>query len=113
MPLENGERIHVVMRRRYESDIRRHFAGEVEELDGTIARVTGYAFVFDPAHNEWVRRGDSRTRLISLADAGNLVTVLPLNIDIDQISYDTVDGRLVITDGGDYTMDINEFGPNR
>lgn len=113
MSLENGERIHVVMRRRFEGDLRRHFVGEVENTHNDIVRATGYSFIFDATRNEWVRRGDPRTRLFSLADAGNIVTVLPLTMNLESTTYTEEDGRMVLTDGQSYSLDVHEFGMNR
>ena len=114
MILKTGEKIHVISRRNFEGDIRRHFIGEVIEASGSLARVTGYAFVLDNMTNHYIRRPDKRTRIISLADANNIINVLPESADIEHASYtQSKESKMVVTDGRSFVLDINEFGPAR
>lgn len=79
-----------------------------------ISRVEGYVFVHDPNTNAFIRRATKRTRLVSLADAGNLINILPSVVNLDKLTYRTSkEGRLVVTDGMSFEMDINEFGRER
>jgi hypothetical protein len=57
MVLKVGEKIHVIVRRRWEDDLRRHFVGEVTEATENVARAKGYVFVFHSGTNEYVQRG--------------------------------------------------------
>lgn len=114
MVLDQGEKLHVITRRNFDSDIRRHFLGEVISLNGIIARASGYVFVLDNNTGQFVRRIEKRTRIIGLADAGNIINVLPREADIENCEYvQSGDGRLVITDGKSFKLDINEFGSSR
>ena len=47
MILQPGEKVHVVERRSFDTDIRRHFVGAVEDVDISAFRATGYAFFDD------------------------------------------------------------------
>jgi len=114
MLLEAGSKIHVMTRRGFEEDLRRHFVGEVTACADGVVRAKGYAFVFDARLNEFVRRPDERDRILSLVDVGNIVNVLPDSADIEASNYRmSHDGRLVVTDGGSFSLDINEFGAIR
>jgi hypothetical protein len=114
MILESGEKLHVIMRRNFDNDLRRHFIGEVIEVDGVLARVAGYAFVFDNTTGQFVRRRDMRTRIIGLADAGNIVNVIPPQANIENARYkQSAEGKLVVTDDQSFSLDINEFGTSR
>jgi len=114
MLLEPEEKIHVITRRYFEDDLRRHFAGRVIYATESAARIEGYVFVHDPNTNSFVRRTNKRIRLISLTDASNLINILPRSVDLDQLAYRTSKaGRLVISDGQSFEMDINEFGRER
>jgi hypothetical protein len=110
MVLEVGDRIHVITRRQFEEDLRRHFVGEVIAVNETAARVHGYAFVMDSMLNEFVKRPTSRTRVFGIADSGFVIAVLPHGIAVDALRYESHDRRLILTDGGGFQMDINEFG---
>jgi hypothetical protein len=110
MVLKLGEKIHVIVRRRWEDDLRRHFVGEVTDATENVVRIKGYVFVFHPGTNKYIKRPDLRDRIVSLTDSGNIINILPPAVDLDKVSYQTSrDERLVLTDG-EYSLDINEFG---
>jgi hypothetical protein len=106
-----GECVHVITRRLFDQDPRRHFVGRVEAVSEGTARVRGHAFIFNSAHNEYEKRSGERVRVISLLDAGNVVNVLPEGARLDELHYALEDRKLVLTDGAGYSLDINEFGP--
>ena len=105
-----GEKVHVITRRVFEEDLRRHFAGECTAVGSSLARIVGYAFVFDPARNEYLKRPELRTRIFPLTDSGLIITVLPAEVDFEKLKYGMSNGRLVLSDGSGYELDINEFG---
>lgn len=114
MILKVGEKVHVIIRRNFESDLRRHFLGEVTEVSGTLARITGFAFVLDNVTNQYVRRPDRRTRIIGLAESGYIINILPEQADIDNARYtQTKESKMAVTDGKTFALDINEFGASR
>jgi hypothetical protein len=114
MLISEGEKIHVIARRNFDNDVRRHFVGEVRSVGAAAMRVEGYTFIFDQVNNYYIRQPDKRIRIIALADSGNIITVIPRDINLDALIYrHTQDNRVVMTDGSDYCLDINEFGPNR
>lgn len=106
-----GERIHIITRRSFGDDVRRHFVGEVEQVQRDMLRLRGYAFVFHAGRNEFERRPELRTRILSMADANHIVNVLPTHLAVESLGYRVVEGRTVLTDGRGFTLDINEFGP--
>ncbi len=114
MILSPGEKIHLAIRRGFDGDLRRHFVGEVIQANDSIARVEGYAFILDSALNQFVKRPDKRTRLIGLADAGNIINILPSEVDVDAVQYRMSEKRiLTVTDNKTFCMEINEFGAGR
>lgn len=111
MILELGEKIHLMVRRNFENDLRRHFIGEVLVADTDVARVAGYVFIFDHSANEYIRRPEKRIRIIGLTDSGNIINVLPATADIEKAEYtQSPENKLVVTDNKTFTLDINEFG---
>ncbi len=113
MILEPGDKIHVITRRAFDGDIRRHFVGEVSSAGETTARAEGYAFVFNLSRNEFARRPELRERLVALSDARNLIHVLPPDVELAQLEYRTEANRLYLTDGKQFRLDVNEFGAQR
>lgn len=47
MIIKISEKVHVVVRRTFETDLRRHFIGEIKVANNSIVRIEGYFLVFD------------------------------------------------------------------
>lgn len=109
--VEVGEAVHVVTRRVFPDDVRRHFAGRVTAVSENLFRAEGWVFVFNRGTNEFIRRSELRTRVFAPVDAGNIVNVLPSGVNPANLRYEFSDAGLTITDGIDFVVDINEFGP--
>lgn len=107
--LKPGEIIHVI--HRFEKEMKRHFAGEVECVDGSVVRASGYAFVVDdPRAHQFVKRPDRRVKLIPLADGELVINVLPAAVKLEDLRYEEQDHRLCVTDGKQWKMELKEFG---
>ncbi len=114
MSLTAGELVHIAIRRRFDSDLRRHFVGRVVSATESTVRVSGHTFLFNSGRNEWLRRPDRREIVLGLAAGEVLITVLPPGLDPAALRYaPNGERRLVLTDGGDFELDINEFGSSR
>ena len=107
--LSVGEKVHVVFRRLFDGDVRRHFVGEIGAVRGDLVRAVGYTFVFDADTNRYERKPEERTRVFSLTAEINL-NVVPASADISKVFYHRGDNGLVVTDGTEFTLDVNEFG---
>jgi hypothetical protein len=104
-----GEVIHVIERRIFSGDVRRHFIGEVEACADRTLRVKGYLFVYDSGASGFVRKQELRTRLIPL-DNRVIINVLPEGVSLEEIRYaHDSEGNLTLTDGTDFELDISEF----
>ncbi|MCJ7550806.1 MAG: hypothetical protein MUQ30_14125 [Anaerolineae bacterium] len=70
--------------------------------------------MFDEATSEFVRKDELRTRIITVIDAGIVITVIPEEVILEEIRY-ALDGnnRRVITDGKSFKMNVAEFGAHR
>lgn len=104
-----GEIVHVIERRLFAGDVRRHFVGEIEACTDRALRVRGYLFVYDSGASAFTRKPELRIRLIPL-DNRVIVNVLPDGVPLEKIGYAHDDeGNLTLTDGGDFELDISEF----
>jgi hypothetical protein len=108
--IEVGEKVHVITRRYYKDDIRRHFAGEVLAVSDSAFRAAGYTFVFDPYKTDYRRLPSLRTRIFGFTDSGHITNVLPHSVVLDRLRYRSESGRVAITDDLEFTMEVNEFG---
>lgn len=104
-----GEKIHVITRRLFKEDVRRHFAGSVTATSGPLIRVEGYSFIFNPVTLDYVFRPEFRTRVFGIGDSNEIINIIPKNSIIERLRYELLDGRLVVTDGTAVSLDINEY----
>lgn len=74
----------------------------------------GYAYIFNPNTNEYVRMPERRQRIFGLVSGGLIINILPRDIRLeDLVNLINRDKRLVVTDRAGYSLDINEFGAIR
>ncbi len=88
-------------------------SGSPNESNWNVMRVRGYAFLYDSGTTGYIRSAEQRTRVISLIGNGLIINLAPPETSIEEVRYEDQEGRLVVTDGGAFHLDINEFGRNR
>jgi hypothetical protein len=110
MLLSKGEKIFVVLRRLFETEVRRSFVGEVMEASDVAIKAQGYEFIYDEANNNFVRSELERSRIFSLIDAGTVLRVLPNDINYEKIHYGWKGNQRVLTDEESFVFHINVFG---
>ncbi len=109
--LNPGDKIHVMHRRRFEKDVRRHFVGRVEVYEHGAARASGYVFVIDDLSKHlFVKRPDRRTKLVPVTSGDVIVNVIPPEVDLERVTYEIKDRTLWVTDEAGWSMDLKEFG---
>ena len=107
-----AEKLHIVTRRLYADDLRRHFVGEITKASADLCEVQGFAFVFNATMNRYERRPTIRTRVFSLGDPLYIVNKLPPATVLEKLEYGTIDQRLMLVDTtptAEFRLDINEF----
>jgi hypothetical protein len=109
MVLERGERLHIIERRYFSDDLRRHFVGEILDCTEWVVRLKGYVWVFDATIGQFVRKPERRERIISLLDRLT-INVIPLQVDLDAVKYVNDPHRgLIVTDEKSFFLEITEF----
>ncbi len=106
-----GEKLHICNRRTFNGSARRTFIGEVVAIHGTVARLDGWLFVFNPNTNEYDRKSGKHTRIIDLANGANHISVLPPEIRLESLAYQMINGAMAITDGLRLKIEVTEAGP--
>jgi hypothetical protein len=112
MPLSSGTKIHVIERRLFDGDIRRHFVGEIEAVANSVARARGWTFVHDPGKSGYVRSRREQIRIVPLTDAHLTIRILPLETRIADVAYRAEGNRTIVTDGS-FELEIADFGAHR
>ena len=54
--LNSGEVVHLIEKRVFPDDVRRHFVGEIEVASDRAIRVRGYLFVYDSGTSKFLRK---------------------------------------------------------
>ena len=110
MLLNKGEKLHVIVRRNFENDLRRRFVGEVRKSTDLTAIFEGYAFVFNPFSNQFLKKPEKQVIIISLVDSGLIINLIPSNVNLEDLYYQkNPENRHVLTDNKSFISDINEF----
>jgi hypothetical protein len=111
--IDIGEKVHIITRRLFDENLRRHFVGEVIAAEGVIVRLEGYSFIYDDFKTQYLKSPEKRTSIFDLAESGYIINIIPKKVDIKKLEYKTIDrSYLVITDG-EFSLGINEFGIHR
>ena len=107
--VQTRDRILVVDRKLFRDDNTRLFIGVVEDYDGGVVRLRGYAYHINPyevAGTE--RRAEERVRIVSLS-AGDIVYVLPREVDLASLQVRRSPKTLLLADGQSLMFDLSEW----
>ena len=109
MIFDIGEKVHIVERRNFEDDVRRHFIGEITRVSERAIRLNGFVWVFDRTKGAFIKKSDLRERVIFPGER-HMINVLPKNAVIAKCTYmmDPTRG-LIVTDGTTFALEITEF----
>ena len=114
MLIEISEKVHVVVRRTFETDLRRHFIGEIKMANDSIARIEGYFMLFDKSKNTFIKNPNIRVTIMDLSSSGYWVNIIPKDVSLADLRYNyDSNNKLKLTDGKSFEIDINEFGAFR
>lgn len=106
-----NEKVHVIEHRRFESDLRRHFVGEVHYYDSHYLRVAGNLYMFNGSTGLFEKVPPSRTRVFA-NDNRISITVLPSEFDLETAEYSRIGGDLAFVDKQGLCIEIGVFGTN-
>ncbi len=105
--VHSNDRILVIDRKHFRDDVTNMFVGVVEEYEEGIVRMRGYAYHIHPYEMGTERRAEERVRLVALS-SGDVVYVLPRDLNVSQIQIRRSPKSLVLTDGQSFTMDLTD-----
>lgn len=109
MILEVGEKVHIIERRYFMEDLRRHFTGQVIRCAEQAVRLKGHAWVFDKVEGQFIMKPEERERIVCFGDR-MVINVIPEDVNLDEIRYVNLSEKgLVVTDGKDFMLEITEF----
>ena len=106
--LNEGDIILVAHRRLFENDEVRFFVGCVDEYEDGIVRVTGRSYIRDVVGGRMVEKAEKRTKLLSLSAGTFFFYQLPQGVTLDALKFEDKGGRVSLTDGKDFTMNLSE-----
>jgi len=107
--LRDNDRVLIIDRKLFKDDNTRLFVGVVEEYDEVAIRVRGFPFNLSPYEVSGAERhGDERARVISLG-AGDLIYLLPRELEISKVQLRRSPKALMLTDGEGMSLDLSEW----
>ena len=110
MLFEIGEKVHIIERRFFMEDLRRHFVGEIIQCTDHAIRLRGYTCVYDSTQGKFLRKPVQKERVIYLGDRLT-ISIIPKGVDLEDIEYVNLPEKgLVVTDTEQtFTLDVTEF----
>jgi hypothetical protein len=105
--VHSNDRVLVIDRKLYRDDVTNMFVGVVEDYEEGFVRARGYAYHIHPYEMGTERRAEERVRLITLY-SGDLIYVLPPELNVTQIQIRRSPKSLILTDGQSFTMDLTD-----
>jgi hypothetical protein len=104
-----GEKIHVVEKRMFADDVRRHFIGEIIASSENAIRLKGYVWVYNSTQAKFFRRQELRERILILGDR-LIINIIPKDSDIKEFVYNTDNTKkMFITNNKGYSLELSEF----
>lgn len=109
MLLKEGDKLLVAHRRLFERDESRYFIGRVDVYEAGIVKTTGHSYIRDLMSGRLIEKAEVRTKILSLSCGTFLIYQLPDHVTIEALKFVVSDGRLSLTDGIGFTMNLAEF----
>lgn len=107
--IAESDRVLIIDRKIYQEDNMRLFVGVVEAREDTTIRVHGYPFHLNPYEiSGSERHGEPRVRIVSLI-AGDLIYVMPRELDVAKLQLRRSPKSLMLTDGEAMSLDLSEW----
>lgn len=111
MIIQAGEKVHIMYRALYEGSTRRHVVGQVTAAEGSVCRIEGFVFIYDQHASTFARKLNMRTTIIDVAESGYVVNIIDPETVLDKVEYRYTSGAgVIVTDGGKFSLNVNEFG---
>jgi hypothetical protein len=105
--VHSNDRILVVDRKLFRDDVTNMFVGIVEDYEEGFVRARGYAYHIHPYEMGTEKRAEERIRVVSLS-AGDVIYVLPRELNVGQIQIKRSPKSLILTDGQSFQMDLTD-----
>jgi hypothetical protein len=107
--LKEGDKVMVAHRRLFPGDVAHYFIGRVDAYDCGVVKVTGHSYIRDLVTGRMIEKMEPRTKILSLTSGTLLVYQLPDSTVLEQVTFNWEEGRLVVSDGQQFTMNLGEF----
>jgi len=109
--LHDNDRVLIIDRKLFKDDNTRLFVGVVEGYDEATIRVRGVPFHLSPYEISGAERhGDEQVRIISLS-AGDLIYLLPRELEISKVQLRRSPKSLMLTAGEAMSLYLSEWLP--
>ena len=107
--LDKGDKVLVVYRRMYASDMPHYFVGTVEDFAEGLAAVSGYSWEKEQFAGQMNMIEGIRTKIVPIASGTVLAYLLPREVEIERLVFETLGrDKLWLTDRARFRMNIAE-----
>ena len=106
--LKEGDKVMVAHRRLFHGDMAHYFIGRVDAYEAGLVKLTGHSFIRDLVTGRMIEKMEPRTKILSLSSGMLLIYLLPDQTALETVTFNWEEGRLVVTDGKGFTMNLGE-----
>ena len=107
--IKPGDKLLACHRRLFENDEPRYFTGEVLSSNDWVIKVRGYSHLRDLSTGHFARKGEIRTKVISVTSGTHILYELPHDIPVDTMKIRSVGGTVELRGDGEFRMDLTEY----
>lgn len=113
MILDVGEKVHIIEKRKFAEDVRRHFIGEITRCTDSAVRIKGYVWIYDQLKSTYTCHPEERERIISL-EGDLIINIIPKDVIISDVNYvKDPEMGLMVVDSKRTILVVKEFGPGQ
>ena len=87
----------------------RYFTGEVLASNDSVIKLRGYSHLRDLSTGHFARKGEIRTKVISVISGTHILYELPSDASVDSMQIRSVGGKVELRGDGEFRMDLTEY----
>ncbi len=107
--IKPGDKLLACHRRLFENDEPRYFTGEVLSSNDSVVKIRGYSHLRDLSTGHFARKGEIRTKVISVTSGTYILYALPDDASVDAMEIRSVGGKVELRGDREFRMDLTEY----
>lgn len=111
--IKPGDKLLACHRRLFENDEPRYFVGDVISSNDSVLKIRGYSHFRNLSTGHFERKGEVRTKVISVTSGTHLLYELPHDVPVASMKIESMGGKIGLFGDGGFNMDLAEYSTHR